>query len=314
MNRLLFICLLFYCFPILADGQTFWGASSAKEVKINMPTVQKELPTTDPYSFFASSEVDIDIPIVSKKYTNRVALIIGNENYSSFSHREEDDVPFALRDALVFRRYLINVLGFDSTKVFMMPDATFAQIQVQIDQLVQIMDSDYDELVLYYSGHGIPDENTKTPSILPVDNLTVGIPLNTIYSKLAQTNAKRISVFLDACFTGQGRGGTLMKGTRSIGIKPKPAQLSGNIVVFSATGENQVANPLTSEKHGMFTYFLLRRLKETRGTITYADLIHDVREKLKLETFNSAVKLQIPEIYVSPAIQQGEWKNWRFQY
>ena len=50
-----------------------------------------------------------------------VAVIIGNADYE---HRDVPDVTFAHRDADAFRRYVVDILGFDPENVVDLRDAT----------------------------------------------------------------------------------------------------------------------------------------------------------------------------------------------
>ena len=59
------------------------------------------------------SEVDMNIP--KGKQTNGYALVIGNEDYSSFQRNvsKESDVPYAVRDGETFSNYLTQMFGFE---------------------------------------------------------------------------------------------------------------------------------------------------------------------------------------------------------
>ena len=89
-------------------------------------------------------------------------------------------------------------------------------------------------------------------------NVKSGISLKKLYSELNKYPTKRTTVFLDACFSGGARNMPLLA-ARGVRINPKEETISGNIVVFSATSEKQSALSFDREKHGMFTYFLLKK-------------------------------------------------------
>jgi hypothetical protein len=94
------------------------------------------------------------------------------------------------------------------------------------------------EVVVYYAGHGLPDEQTHEPYIIPVDisgsDLMSAIKLQSLYSKLTEFPSKRITVFMDACFSGGSRGQGLLA-TRGVKVRPKDDLLKGNIVVFTSS-------------------------------------------------------------------------------
>ncbi len=57
------------------------------------------------------------------KNPNRIALVIGNENYAN-SLNAEINVEFARHDADVFRNYAISLLGVQTENMFFLTDAT----------------------------------------------------------------------------------------------------------------------------------------------------------------------------------------------
>ena len=54
-----------------------------------------------------------------------VAVIIGNRDYG---HRDVPEVTFAHRDADAFRRYVIDVLGYDPENIIDLRDATRGEL------------------------------------------------------------------------------------------------------------------------------------------------------------------------------------------
>lgn len=263
------------------------------------------------------SDVDINIPISKEKYQNKYAIVIGNEDYSSRQSNlsSESNVEFARADAQIFREYLVQTLGFESKNVFLLTDATASEMKQIINRLVEIfkrIDAKESEIVFYFAGHGYPDEVSKTPYLMPVDvsvsNISSAIKLSDITETLAQTNAKRITIYLDACFTGEGRNAGLLA-ARTARIKPKTVIAQGNMVVFSASGSEQTALPYREQKHGMFTYFLLKNLQETKGETKYLDLYNYLKREVSLESTRT-IKPQDPEFLVSEDIKD-KWENWK---
>ncbi len=260
-----------------------------------------------------SSDVDKNIPVIGRKFENKVALIIGNEDYSG-NLNSEINVSYAHRDAEVFRNYAINTLGVEEKNIHFMTDATSGRLNLEIELVAEIVKrmGENTELIFYYAGHGFPDENTKIPYLIPVDvtasNLQSAISLNSIYRKFGETGAKKITFFLDACFSGGARGQSLLA-ARSVRIKPKEADISGNMIVFAASSGDQSALPYNREKHGLFTYFLLKKLQETKGTATYGELAKYLKEHVGIEALRVNQKPQDPDVKVSPTYQE----NWEKQ-
>ena len=263
-----------------------------------------------------TSVVDKNIPFNTIKNPDRLALIIGNENYTG-SINSEINVEYARNDAEIFRQYAINCLGVEERNVYFFTDATAGLMSTKIElvaKLLSKMGSDA-ELIFYYAGHGFPDASTRVPYLIPVDvnatNLDAAIKLPEIYKQFSQSGAKRITVFLDACFSGGGRNQGLLA-ARGVKIKPKTGTLAGNMVVFSASTGEQSALPYDTEKHGMFTYFLLKKIQDTKGNITYDELSKYLESKVSLESLRVNGKEQDPEVNVS--LDVGDvWKLWKIR-
>jgi hypothetical protein len=265
-----------------------------------------------------NSDVNINIPNNSVKFSNKYAVIIGNEDYSSRQPNltNESNVEYALDDARIFKEYLIRTLGFEEKNVFLLLNATSGEMKQAISRIKEIFKvlpgSDKSEIVFYYAGHGYPDESTKIPYLMPVDvsinNLESAILLSELCNDLGSTNAGKITLFLDACFTGDGRNQGLLA-ARTARIKPEPLTAKGNMVIFSASTADQTALPYREQQHGMFTYFLLKKLQETKGNVTYGDLYNYVKQNVALESTRT-IKRQDPDITISKDVQNN-WQYWK---
>ncbi len=262
-----------------------------------------------------TSKVDKNIPYNSVKNPNRIALVIGNEDYSR-TLNSEINVEYAKNDAETFRKYALKVLGVEEKNMHFMVDATAGQMGREIDLVTAILEKlgSKGELIFYYAGHGFPDEVSKTPYIIPVDvdatNLASAIKLSDVYKKFGNSGAGRVTIFLDACFSGGGRNQGLLA-ARGVAIKPKEETIPGNMVVFSATSGEQSALPYKAEKHGMFTYYLLDKLQQTKGNVTYGELANYLKDEVGLESLTINAKPQDPEVDVSYKVMD-KWKNWKF--
>jgi hypothetical protein len=265
-----------------------------------------------------SSEVDKNIPVNRTKHPYRYALIIGNEDYSRYQKGldTETNVEFARNDASIFHEYVNKTLGVDEMNSYLLQDATTGEIYQKIDLISKLASKtgDQAEIIFYFAGHGLPDEQVRSPYLIPVDvtgtNLGAAIKLEEIYKKFAESGAGRITIFLDACFSGGGRSKGLLA-ARSVKIKPKENLLMGNIVVFTASSGEQSALPYKKEQHGMFTYFLIKKLKDTRGNVTYGELSDFISKNVSIQSLRINQKEQDPKINVSTEVEDS-WRNWDF--
>ena len=155
---------------------------------------------------------------------------------------------------------------------------------------------------------------TKVPYLIPVDvnaaNLSSAVKLNEVYQKFSDCGAKRITVFLDACFSGGGREAGLLS-ARSVRVKPKEEVAQGNLVVFTASSGEQSSLPYKEKGHGMFTYWVLKHLQQSKGKSSYGELARFVNENVSVESLRTNYKEQDPQVNVSPSLQ-ATWKTWTF--
>jgi len=264
------------------------------------------------------ADVDINIPVNSYKNKNKYALVIGNEDYSSKQKTlsNEVDVEFARNDANSFKDYLVKTLGFESDHVTLLKDATSGEMYRELEKLVSLAKLDSkSEIVFYYAGHGLPD-NDKNPYLIPVDVSSInlkqnGIALKKLYFKLASSNASKITVFLDACFSGGGRDQGLLA-ARGVKIKPKEEVFIGNMLVFASSSGEEKSLPYEEKQHGLFTYFLLKKLKETNGNATYAEISDYLRKEVSRKSLIENNLKQTPHTNISRTIDSN-WKNWKLK-
>lgn len=258
------------------------------------------------------SDVDKNIPVSNIKNDNTYAVIIANENYSDVAN-----VPFARNDGEMFKKYCVNTLGMADNHVHVVLDATKNQIIGQVDWIKTVVDArDGDvNVVFYYAGHGIPDEKTKSAYLLPVDaygsNVRTAYKLDELYSALAEKACKSVTVFLDACFSGAKREGDMLASARGVAIKVNSGQPVGNMVVFSAATGDQIAGAYDRQSHGKFTYFLLKKLQESKGDVTLDELSSYVISKVKQISADEG-KMQTPTI-VSSSTLTDDWRNWKLK-
>jgi len=262
-----------------------------------------------------TADVDKNIPNCGKKHNNRFALIIGNEHYVK-NNGLDSDVPFALNDALVFKKYAISTFGIPEDNIKYISNGTATQMKNSIKNFAGLMaiNSSEREFYIYYAGHGYHNE-TKDAYLMPVDvkstNMDDAIKLSEFYKTIASYPTKSTTVFLDACFSGGGRDGALVTARSGIKLKPNDVALQSNLVVFAASSDKQVSKPYNDKKHGLFTYYLLKQLQESNGNITYGNLatgvINDVKTKSRLLTEEE----QTPKVNISPKVKNS-WENMKF--
>lgn len=252
--------------------------------------------------------IDLDQRIETNPY--RFALIIGNEDYNTMKPNSayQPDVEFAERDAETFAKYANKVMGVEEENVILVKNATYAQMHNSLKKIKRLANVSQEqlELIVYYAGHGQVDGESKESYLIPVDvsltSPTSGIRLEDFYAEISSCNASKTMVFLDACYSGVGRG---------IIIKPKVAPIEGNMVVMTATSSSQRSMPYHDKSHGLFTYYLLKTLKDSEPGISINDLFNKVSASVRTKSVLINNSEQTPELLNGAGIVKG-WEDWTF--
>lgn len=258
------------------------------------------------------SDVDVDIPQTGKSCSNTFAVIISNENYTQFK-----EVPCAINDGNVFAKYCEKTIGLPKDNIKLYINATYGMMIEAIRTMKNIAiayNGDID-IIFYYSGHGAPADDTKEAYLLPVDAFGVApeicYSLNKLYKEFADMKAKSVTMFLDACFSGATKDGDMLASVRGVAIKAKTNTPTGNMVVFSAASEEQTALPYLDMGHGLFTYYVLKKLQDSKGDVTYQELGDYVKQEVYRRS-SVVGKVQTPT--VSAGSTAEGWQNWKLSF
>lgn len=248
-------------------------------------------------------------PVTGKKSENTYALIIANEEYEMAANVEN-----AVNDGLAFKEYCIKTLGIPGNNIRYSSNLSYGKMRKSINDILELVDMNNgnSNLIVYYAGHGIPDNKSKDAFLMPVDadgtDSQVCFSLKDLYDKINSTRLNQCVVFLDACFSGAQRGGDMIVAARGVRLKPKEVLPDGKTVVFSATSGEQAAYSHKEERHGLFTYYLLTKLQQTKGNVTLGDLSEYLTEKVGIESRRINNAPQTPTVSVAPGLQNN-WKN-----
>lgn len=260
-------------------------------------------------------DVDTDIPLSKTTQENTYALVIGNEDYKSKQNglKTEQNVDFAVNDAIIFSQYCEKTLGVPNNQIKLLKNATSAEISRGLAWITRLsqLDAGKAKLIFYYSGHGLPHGKTKEAYLIPVDvsglDIEYGIKVADVYKKLTKNPAKQITVFLDACFSGGARNQEMIA-MKGIKVRPNKNIILGNMVIFSSSSGDESSAVYREKQHGYFTYYLLKKLKDSKGEIKYLDLSNYLKNNVSKET-GLYGKLQTPQVNVSLEVE-NEWQLW----
>lgn len=207
-----------------------------------------------------------------------------------------------------------RTLGLADDHVHLVEDATLNDLRNEIDWMKSVGKAYRGDasFILYYAGHGLPDDANRNGYLLPVDgygsNVATAMAMNELADELGSIDSKVTLVLLDACFSGAVRSGGMLSSERGVVLKVKPHKVSrGNVVMISASQGDQTAAKYDEKNHGLFTYFLLKNLRDTKGRATIGELVDDITTNVNRVSVVSNNKVQTPGVSASPSFSD----NWR---
>lgn len=255
--------------------------------------------------------IDKNIPQTASLQSNTFVIAIGNENYNLVPK-----VAFANNDMNIFAQYCQKTLGIPMQNIRKYKDATFGSMLSALNDIKEIANAYNGDMnvIFYYAGHGIPNEKDQTAYLLPTDadgkSTEVCFPLARLYKELGELNAKSVIVFMDACFSGAQRGNGMLASARGVAIKAKEQKPMGKLVVLTAASGEETAYPFKEKGHGLFTYFLLKKLNETKGECSLGELSDYITTNVKRQSIVINRKPQTPAIIFSDSVKD-EWMNYK---
>lgn len=258
--------------------------------------------------------VDIfNIKKVEKKRDNAIGVIIGIEDYLNLP-----PAPYAVNDAMIIEKYFKDLLGIDEIVFLTNKDVVglaFDDIfNPDYGELQKSIVKNETELFVFYSGHGIPSKSGDEVYLFPQDGKIErvemqGYSLSKLYSSLDELGAKRITLFLDACFSGASKTSETkemnnlvsMKGVRIQPKIPKPWEKNPNFVVFNSSSYSETSLVFDETETGLFTYYLCAGLsgeadENSDNQITNGELKKYVIENVQ-HTSKKIFGLQTPEFH-----------------
>ena len=270
-------------------------------------------PSAKPEATVGGVDVDMNIPTTSKTNDLTFVVIVANENYVN-----ESKVRYAINDGRIFKEYCVNTLGVPEKNIHIAEDATLNNMRGELtwlNRVASVYEGDA-RIIVYYAGHGIPNEATGAAYLLPVDGVGTdvqsGYSLKSLYAELGKMPSQSVTVFMDACFSGSQRGEGMLASSRGVAIKAKEETPTGNLVVFSATQKDETAFPYEEKGHGLFTYFLLKKLQETKGDVTYEELGTYLKKQVSRHAIVVNNKPQTPSMSSSGSMS-GKLKSMKLK-
>lgn len=199
-----------------------------------------------------------------------VAIIIGIQDYKRVPKAE-----FANNDAKEFYEYAIRALGIKQEKIKMLldDDADEVNIVKAFENWLPIqVNKDKTDVYVFYSGHGLPAPDGKSLYFLPhgVDKELLSrtaVGQNEIVAALSAAKPKSVTMFIDACYSGQTRGGdVLIANAKPVSLKSGNNAYPPNFTVITASANDQISSSSPALKHGIFSFYLMKGMEGEADT------------------------------------------------
>ncbi|MBU0729796.1 MAG: caspase family protein [Proteobacteria bacterium] len=212
-----------------------------------------------------ASTLSFNFPKATEENRLAVAVIIGNKNYKQAA-KNVPDVDYAHNDADAMYKYVTETLGYREGNVMLMKDATQADFVATFGtasnpkgKLSDWIREDKSDVFIFYSGHGAPSLKDGSSFLLPVDSDPMkvelnGYPLETFYANLAKLSTRKLTVVLDACFSGSSSSGTVVTNASSISLKVLNTKaVVPGATIITAADISEIASWDENARHGLFT-------------------------------------------------------------
>ena len=206
------------------------------------------------------------------------AVIIGVGGYESSA------VPrlrYSVADAEAIYQTLIGA-GFKKENILLMTDKTerkptLRNIKWALGTFLARSAHKDDLVMIYFAGHGASEVDQRgierdglSKYLVPVDAdpddlYSTALPMDEMQNVLARIEAERVTVFLDACYSGAAGGRTFASTkTRTVNVDDifldRLTRSKGRAIV-TASRPSELSIELAELGHGIFTYYLVRGLQ-----------------------------------------------------
>lgn len=283
------------------------GKDEVSSVKPSAPKITSITPGT--------SDIDMNIPRSSTSRENTFCLIVANEKYAN---QDTPNVKYAAQDGKTFEEYCLRTLGLPRENIRFAVNAKYLEMKEMLKWFGEVADvyGKDANFIVYYAGHGVPDEkgNCKLiPADVSINDVNNGYSLKEIYTSLGKLPLNSALVLIDACFSGNDRQNVAALDETHRGIAPvvKQEAVTGNVVVLTAASGTETALAYEEQAHGLFSYFIMKKLQDTKGEVSYGELYDYVKKNVMRKSIVAKGKKQTPCVTVSPKML-NTWKNIKF--
>ena len=289
-----------------------WGNKAQYKLQVLRTKQTKTHPPLDPFK------------IQGRRNSTALALIIGIENYQSMP-----PALFAENDARLFYDFARNSLGIPAEGIHLLTGEQTRRSDILKglnNWLSSKVDAENSDVFVFFSGHGLAaqdrDGNISDAYLLASDSdsallADTAITRSRFLRELKASSPRTVTLFMDTCYSGMSRDGQALVAVRpgfwaEDPLRTVPQEFS----VLTAAAQNQVSGTFEQQKHGLFSYFLMRALQGEADTAPFGNSdsaltmaeIHNFVAKHVSEYSVSQGRKQHPQIVgrKNPAIAQWE--------
>jgi len=217
---------------------------------------------------------------------NRYAVLIGNNNFPIDAGFQDLRCPGNDVDGM-YEILADNKYGGFNEPV-KLKNCNTADIKREMGKILKRVGRD-DLILVYYSGHGKQDlegqlylATADTYAASPIELMSTGLPISDIRNLIRNSNANRVILILDCCYSG------------AIGIKGSdPNVVLANIdegrgtYILTASTSLQTAQEKEEDQYGLLTKHIIGGIrtgdadKDNDGVVSMDDLYHYVFEMVR---------------------------------
>jgi hypothetical protein len=229
----------------------------------------------------------------------KVALLIGVSQYGAGFNQ----LPAAAKDMEAMRRVLLHPDMGDFDEVIPLIDPGPQEMGIAIENLFGGRDRD-DLLVLFFSGHGVKDENGNLYLATRITRKnergglirSTAIAARFVQEIMGESRARRQVVILDCCFSGAFAEGLLAKDDSSVDIR---RQLGGEgRVILTSSTSTQYSFAQEGSDLSIYTRYLVEGIETGVADLDDDDVISadELHEYASIRVQRAAPAMK-PEIY-----------------
>ncbi|MEX2640681.1 MAG: hypothetical protein WD266_08325, partial [Balneolales bacterium] len=280
-----------------------------------------DLVMTPEVSAFGDLQVERNIPASPRQNPDGLAVLIGNGGYGEALPGFGDSG----RSLELMKSYLTGPMGYYPENVLVIEDATeadFLELFSQTDSTTlmnrQII-PDTTEVVVYYLGLAVNDRRDETEAyLLPVDYSLTNpsqrlISASYFFRALGRLQTRSTVVMMESDFMRLNvenqqqfalnpRGGTLLRE-----LAAHVTRDNDRASVFFAANRTQQAGIFasldgrTDNRHGIFTYYFCRALKD--GRVSTGEIYNSLQRNMTFTSRRLFDRAQDPQMFGSPTLR-----------